>query len=79
MLIAIDHGNKQVKTAADLAGSKVRGPTRQITKMLSYLGASPVGVKKNPARFALLLLATAAERSKSFSSHRRCAPTVSAG
>lgn len=36
--------NKQVKTAADLAGSKVRGPTRQITKMLSYLGATPVGM-----------------------------------
>jgi TRAP-type transport system periplasmic protein len=35
---------KQVKTAADLAGSKVRGPTRQITKMLGYLGASPVGM-----------------------------------
>ena len=36
--------NKQVKTAADLAGSKVRGPTRQITKMLGYLGASPIGM-----------------------------------
>lgn len=36
--------NKQVKTAADMAGSKVRGPTRQITKMLSYLGATPVGM-----------------------------------
>ena len=36
--------NKQVKTAADLAGSKVRGPTRQITKMLGYLGATPVGM-----------------------------------
>lgn len=36
--------NKLVKTAADLAGSKVRGPTRQITKMLGYLGATPVGM-----------------------------------
>ena len=36
--------NKQVKTAADLVGSKVRGPTRQITKMLGYLGASPIGM-----------------------------------
>jgi TRAP-type C4-dicarboxylate transport system substrate-binding protein len=36
--------NKQVKSAEDLRGSKVRGPTRQITKMLGYLGATPVGM-----------------------------------
>ena len=36
--------NKLIRTADDLRGSKVRGPTRQITKMLSYLGASPVGM-----------------------------------
>lgn len=36
--------DKQVKTAADLVGSKVRGPTRQITKMLGYLGANPIGM-----------------------------------
>lgn len=36
--------NKLVKTADDLRGSKVRGPTRQITKMLGYLGATPVGM-----------------------------------
>ncbi len=36
--------NKLVKTAEDLVGSKVRGPTRQITKMLGYLGATPVGM-----------------------------------
>ncbi|QHE85870.1 TRAP transporter substrate-binding protein [Hydrogenophaga sp. BPS33] len=36
--------SKQVKTAEDLRGSKVRGPTRQITKMLGYLGAIPVGM-----------------------------------
>ncbi len=35
--------DKLVKTAADLQGSKVR-PTRQITKMLGYLGATPVGM-----------------------------------
>ena len=35
---------KQIKTAEDLRGSKVRGPTRQITKMLGYLGATPVGM-----------------------------------
>lgn len=36
--------DKLVKTAADLTGSKVRGPTRQITKMLGLLGATPVGM-----------------------------------
>ncbi|MBA4195041.1 MAG: C4-dicarboxylate ABC transporter [Comamonadaceae bacterium] len=36
--------NKQIFRADDLRGSKVRGPTRQITKMLGYLGATPVGM-----------------------------------
>lgn len=36
--------DKQIKTADDLRGLKVRGPTRQITKMLGYLGATPVGM-----------------------------------
>ena len=36
--------DKQIKTAADLKGMKVRGPTRQITKMLGYLGATLVGM-----------------------------------
>ena len=36
--------SKLVKTANDLRGSKVRGPTRQITKMLGLLGATPVGM-----------------------------------
>ncbi len=36
--------NKLIRTADDLRGSKVRGPTRQITKMLGYLGATPVGM-----------------------------------
>jgi TRAP-type transport system periplasmic protein len=36
--------NKPIQTANDLRGSKVRGATRQITKMLSYLGATPVGM-----------------------------------
>jgi TRAP-type C4-dicarboxylate transport system substrate-binding protein len=35
---------KLVKTADDLRGLKVRGPTRQVTKMLGYLGATPVGM-----------------------------------
>ena len=35
---------KQVKVADDLKGMKVRGPTRQITKMLGYLSAIPVGM-----------------------------------
>jgi TRAP-type C4-dicarboxylate transport system substrate-binding protein len=36
--------DKQIKTAADLKGLKMRGPTRQTTKMLGYLGAIPVGM-----------------------------------
>lgn len=36
--------DKLIKTADDLRGLKVRGPTRQITKMLGYLGATPVGM-----------------------------------
>ena len=36
--------NKQIKSAADLKGMKVRGPTRQVTKLLASLGATPVGM-----------------------------------
>jgi TRAP-type transport system periplasmic protein len=36
--------DKLVKHADDLKGMKLRGPTRQITKMLGYLGATPVGM-----------------------------------
>ena len=36
--------NKFVKAPGDLRGMKVRGPTRQITKMLGALGATPVGM-----------------------------------
>ena len=35
---------KQIKSVADLRGMKVRGPTRQITKMLGSVGATPVGM-----------------------------------
>jgi TRAP-type transport system periplasmic protein len=35
---------KQVKAPADLRGMKVRGPTRQVTKLLASLGATPVGM-----------------------------------
>jgi TRAP-type transport system periplasmic protein len=35
---------KQIKSAADLKGLKVRGPTRQVTKLLGSLGATPVGM-----------------------------------
>jgi len=35
---------KQVKSVADLRGMKVRGPTRQVTKLLGSLGAIPVGM-----------------------------------
>ena len=36
--------NKAIKSAADLKGLKMRGPTRQVTKMLASLGATPVGM-----------------------------------
>jgi TRAP-type C4-dicarboxylate transport system substrate-binding protein len=36
--------NKHVKSVADLKGMKVRGPTRQVTKLLGALGAIPVGM-----------------------------------
>ncbi len=36
--------SKQIKTSADLKGMKVRGPTRQVTKLLGSLGATPVGM-----------------------------------
>ena len=35
---------KLVKSTADLKGMKVRGPTRQVTKLLAALGATPVGM-----------------------------------
>ena len=35
---------KAIKSVADLKGLKVRGPTRQVTKMLGSLGAIPVGM-----------------------------------
>jgi TRAP-type C4-dicarboxylate transport system substrate-binding protein len=36
--------NKPIKSIADLKGMKVRGPTRQVTKLLGSLGATPVGM-----------------------------------
>ena len=36
--------DRQIKSAADLKGLKMRGPTRQVTKLLSALGATPVGM-----------------------------------
>jgi len=36
--------NKQIQHPDDLRGMKLRSPTRQITKMLGYLGATPVGM-----------------------------------
>lgn len=36
--------NKQIKSVADLRGMKVRGPTRQVTKLLGSVGATPVGM-----------------------------------
>jgi TRAP-type transport system periplasmic protein len=36
--------DKQVRTVADLKGLKMRGPTRQVTKLMGFLGATPVGM-----------------------------------
>jgi TRAP-type C4-dicarboxylate transport system substrate-binding protein len=36
--------NKPVKSPEDLKGLKLRGPTRQATKLLASLGATPVGM-----------------------------------
>ena len=36
--------NRLIKSAADLKGLKMRGPTRPITQMLEKLGATPVGM-----------------------------------
>src|SRR4051812_5268122 len=38
------HTQKPVLSAADLKGMKVRGPTRQVTRLLGVLGATPVGM-----------------------------------
>jgi len=35
---------KLIRTPADLRGLKMRGPTRQVTKMLASVGATPVGM-----------------------------------
>jgi len=35
---------KAIKSPSDLKGLKVRGPTRQVTKLLGALGATPVGM-----------------------------------
>jgi TRAP-type C4-dicarboxylate transport system substrate-binding protein len=36
--------SKPVRSVGDLRGMKVRGPTRQVTKMLASVGATPVGM-----------------------------------
>ena len=36
--------DKLVRNTGDLRGQKVRGPTRQVTKLLQALGATPVGM-----------------------------------
>lgn len=36
--------SKAIRTTADLRGMKVRGPSRQVTKLLQALGAIPVGM-----------------------------------
>jgi TRAP-type C4-dicarboxylate transport system substrate-binding protein len=36
--------DKPVKSVADMKGQKLRAPTRQVTKLLGILGATPVGM-----------------------------------
>lgn len=36
--------DKLIKTPGDLKGMKLRGPTRQVTKLLASVGATPVGM-----------------------------------
>jgi TRAP-type C4-dicarboxylate transport system substrate-binding protein len=36
--------DKLIRSAGDLKGMKVRGPTRQVTKLLQSVGATPVGM-----------------------------------
>ena len=36
--------DKPIKSIADMRGVKLRGPTRQVTKLLGVLGATPVGM-----------------------------------
>ena len=40
----IHTADKPVKTVADMRGLKLRAPTRQVTKLLGVLGATPVGM-----------------------------------
>ena len=41
---AIHTAGRAVRSAADLRGLKLRGPTRQVTRLLGALGAVPVGM-----------------------------------
>ena len=36
--------DKAIKSVADLRGTKIRAPTRQVTKLMGALGATPVGM-----------------------------------
>jgi TRAP-type C4-dicarboxylate transport system substrate-binding protein len=40
----IHTAHQPIRTAADLKGLKIRGPSRQVTKLLATLGATPVGM-----------------------------------
>ena len=40
----IHTADKAVKSVADLRGTKIRAPTRQVTKLMGVLGATPVGM-----------------------------------
>jgi TRAP-type transport system periplasmic protein len=36
--------DRQIKSVEDLKGLKIRAPTRQVTKLMGFLGATPVGM-----------------------------------
>lgn len=36
--------DKPIKSVADMKGVKMRAPTRQVTKLMASLGATPVGM-----------------------------------
>jgi TRAP-type transport system periplasmic protein len=40
----IHTAEKSIKSMADMKGVKMRGPTRQVTKLMASLGATPVGM-----------------------------------
>ena len=63
--------DKLIKTPGDLKGMKLRGPTRQVTKLLASVGATPVGMPLPAITRAVLrdLEAAIAENTLGLSGH----------